>query len=74
MAAPKQQKADDVGQEQVQSVFDEAREKGYLGDTPESHPNSAFSLQSGPDSPSVAEQNTAALEQRAKDARASVKG
>lgn len=43
--------ADDAGQAEVQSDRDAAREKGYEGSTPDPHPNEAYSLQSGPDSP-----------------------
>lgn len=41
----------DGGAAQVQAKFDEAHAKGYFGETPDPHPNEAYSLQSGPDSP-----------------------
>ncbi len=47
---------DDAGQAEVQARSDEAEEKGYLGVAPPGPPNEAFSLESGPESPSAAEQ------------------
>lgn len=41
------------GAEQVQSAFDEAHAKGYFGEVPDPNPNRAYSVLSGPDSPSV---------------------
>lgn len=46
----------DAGQAEVQAKVDEADEKGYFGRVPAGPPNEAFSLKSGPDSPTVAEQ------------------
>lgn len=48
-----------------------AQEKGYFGVKDETIPNSAHSLQSGPDSPSPLEQRVAALRRRADEAQAS---
>lgn len=67
-------KDEDVGQAEVQSKRDEAREKGYEGNVPDEQPNSAYSLQSGPDSPSAAEVQAAALAQRAEAAKSTLKG
>lgn len=47
---------DDAGQAEVQARSDEAEEKGYLGEVPPGPPNEAFSLESGAESPSAAEQ------------------
>ncbi len=47
---------DDAGQAEVQARSDEAEEKGYLGVAAPGPPNEAFSLESGPESPSAAEQ------------------
>ena len=55
---------DDAGQAEVQARSDEAEEKGYLGEVPPGPPNEAFSLESGPDSPTASEQ----LAYRADDA------
>ena len=48
-------KTDDAGAAEVQAKTDEAEEKGYIGTTPDPFPNSAYSLKSGPDSPTAAE-------------------
>lgn len=48
----------DGGAAQVQAKFDEAEAKGYIGETPDPHPNEAYSLQSGPDSPGGLPDNT----------------
>lgn len=55
---------DDAGQAEVQRRSDEAEAKGYIGTVPPGPPNEAFSLESGPDSPSASEQ----LAYRADDA------
>lgn len=49
-------KKDDLGQAEVQKKADEAQEKGYYGEAPPGPPNEAYSLKSGPDSPSHAEE------------------
>ncbi len=54
--APKAGSKDDAGQAEVQARTDEAEAKGYLGTVPPGPPNEAFSLESGADSPSAAEQ------------------
>jgi hypothetical protein len=55
MAAKKQSKSSSApeapGADEVQSERDAARERGYEGSTSDDHPNEAYSLQSGPDSP-----------------------
>lgn len=48
-------KTDDTGAEEAQAVADEAADKGYIGFTPDPFPNEAYSLKSGPSSPSAAE-------------------
>ena len=58
---------DDVGQAEVQSTRDKAREQGYEGVSSSPIPNSAFALTTGPDSPSAAEQHLAVAEQRVND-------
>jgi hypothetical protein len=65
MAASKKQ--DDLGQAEVQSIRDKARERGYEGYSPSTIPNDKFALTSGPDSPSAAEQTRAAAQQRVED-------
>lgn len=52
-------KKDDGGAAEVQSRTDEAHEKGYFGTTPDPFPNSAYSLASGPESPTAAETRAA---------------
>lgn len=49
----------DAGQAEVKSAFEEAQEQGYFGNEVDPTPNKEFSLQSGPDSPTVAEQRAA---------------
>lgn len=48
-------KTDDGGAAEVQAKVNEAEEKGYVGTSPDPFPNSAYSLQSGPDSPTAEE-------------------
>lgn len=49
--------ADDVeiARAEIQAVHDEASDKGYFGHTPDPFPNEAYSLATGPKSPSAAE-------------------
>ncbi len=56
--------SNDAGQAEVQAKSDEAEEKGYLGTVPPGPPNEAFSLESGPDSPSAYEQSVASAAAR----------
>lgn len=42
---------------EVQSKMDDALAKGYIGTVPDPHPNAAYSIQTGPDSPPVIEDN-----------------
>lgn len=58
----------DSGEAEVQKIADEANEKGYIGSVPPGPPNEAYSLQSGPDSPTVAEEAAIAAASRV-DAR-----
>lgn len=51
--------------ENVPSGEDLGTEQGYLGQKVDPRPDSDYSLESGPDSPSAREQNATALEQRA---------
>ena len=52
--------ARDAGQAQVQRTFDEAHEKGYMGERPAgSIDNREYTLLSGPDSPSPLEEHLA---------------
>lgn len=50
-------KHDGEGNAEVQAKMDEALAKGYIGVVPDPIPNSAYSLQSGPDSPPVIDDN-----------------
>lgn len=50
----------DAGQAEVQKRFDEAAEKGYFGERPPGLPNERYSLESGPDAPTHAEEREAA--------------
>jgi hypothetical protein len=51
--------AKDAGASEVQQAFEEAQEKGYFGNQVDPLPNSAHSLESGPDAPTAAEQAAA---------------
>jgi hypothetical protein len=44
---------EDLGQAELQRRSDEASAKGYLGEKPDGPDNSEWSLESGPDSPTV---------------------
>lgn len=46
---------DDAGQAEAQELADQAEEKGYLGTKVDPLPNSAHSLESGPDAPPIHE-------------------
>lgn len=51
--------SNDVGQAEVQKAVDQGQEQGYLGVKVDPLPNSAHSLESGPDAPTIAEQRAA---------------
>lgn len=53
--ATQTKKSADAGQAEAQKLTDQAEEKGYIGNKVDPLPNSAHSLESGPDSPSVHE-------------------
>jgi hypothetical protein len=44
-------KKDDAGQAEAQKLVDQAEDKGYIGQKVDPLPNSAHSLESGPDAP-----------------------
>lgn len=49
----------DAGAAALQALADQSLEQGYFGITQDPNPNSAYSLASGPDSPSAASANPA---------------
>lgn len=55
----KSKKASDAGQAQVQEIVDQGQDQGYTGVKIDPLPNSAHSLESGPDAPTAAEQREA---------------
>jgi hypothetical protein len=55
----KSKKASDAGQSEVQKIVDQGQEQGYTGIKIDQLPNSAHSLESGPDAPTAAEQRDA---------------
>lgn len=55
----KAESKDDAGQAEVEKDVAEAQEKGYRGAGVDSLPNSAHSLESGPDAPTAQEQREA---------------
>lgn len=61
MPSRKSNDGETVNTEEVQAKANEAEEKGYIGTTPDPFPNEAYSLKSGPDSPSAAEVREALL-------------
>lgn len=63
MAAKKQA---DAGQAEVQKKVDEEQEQGFRGSEVDPLPNSAHSLESGPEAPTAAEQRAAKAEKEAK--------
>ena len=56
------------GEGEVQAKFDEATEQGFFGRAADPIPNERYSLESGPDSPTVAEQRAAAAQAEAEQA------
>jgi hypothetical protein len=58
MATAKKEPAD-AGQSEVQDAFTEAQKQGFFGQGADPLPNSAHSLESGPEAPTVAEQRAA---------------
>lgn len=50
----------DAGQAQVQAKVDEETEKGYRGVKVDPLPNDAYSIKTGPDSPTLADSRTRA--------------
>lgn len=69
MAEKKKKEADegqngDAGEAETQKVADEAAEQGFIGTTPDPIPNSEYSLESGPDSPTLEEQRKAVAKQK----------
>lgn len=64
--------AADAGQAEAQKIQDQAEDKGHFGEKPESKfSNEDFSLKTGPDSPSAAEQTAESLAAIADQSRAS---
>lgn len=57
-------KTDDASADEVQAKTDDAQEKGYVGTVPDPNPNEAYSLKTGPDSPSASETLTALRKER----------
>jgi hypothetical protein len=58
----------------LQKRVDKEQEQGYVGNVPDGPPNSAYSLESGPDSPPVVEDDrTAVVQQHVRDAKAASK-
>ncbi len=55
-------KKDDLGQAEAQKIADTETEQGFRGQKVDPLPNSEYSLESGPDSPSAAEQAEALAE------------
>jgi hypothetical protein len=63
--ADTKKKAGDLGQSEVQDAFNKAQEQGFFGQKVDPLPNSAHSLESGPDAPTIQEQAAAAAEAQA---------
>lgn len=58
--------ADDAGQKQLQQEADKAEAQGFYGEEVDPLPNSRYSLESGPESPSWPEQKAALAEKESK--------
>lgn len=56
---------EDLGQAEVQKERDEVAAKGHVGYKPDGPPNAAYSLTTGPDSPSALDVARASAERRA---------
>jgi hypothetical protein len=52
-----------AGNAEVQKQADEDNAKGYRGQTFDPHPNSAYSIATGPDSPPLVENNQTRFQQ-----------
>lgn len=60
-------KKDDAGEAEAQKLADKAEEQGFIGIKVDPLPDSAHSLESGPDSPTAAEQDAALRKSRVED-------
>jgi hypothetical protein len=70
--ADKKATAPDAGQAEIQKTYDEAFAKGYFGDRPAGAiPNEAYTLQSGPASPTPFEEHVTFNDQRTEAMHAS---
>ncbi len=58
-------KAAEQANKEVADIENEALAKGYRGVVPDPNPNSAYSIQSGPDSPPLVEDNESRFAQPA---------
>lgn len=61
----------DGGQADAQKLVDKAEDRGFIGTKADPRPNSDYSLESGPDSPSAAAQHADALRAQADQITAS---
>ena len=59
MATTKAEKAVEQTAKEVQKTVDQVEERGYFGESPDPRPNSDYSLESGPDSPSAVQHDRA---------------
>lgn len=57
-------KASDSGQAEVRENFEAEQEQGFRGREVDPTPNEEFSIRSGPDSPTAAEQRAAARQRQ----------
>jgi hypothetical protein len=71
MADQKKQAAADAGAGEVQDAYEQAQERGYIGVLPQQPPREAYTLKTGPESPSSHTAEIDRLEQRIKDLKAS---
>jgi hypothetical protein len=69
--AKKNENADDTeaGLAEVQEKVDQETEQGFVGVEVDPIPNEEYSVQTGPDSPTIAEQQKALAEKLAKEER-----
>lgn len=62
-STPKAPSAAEKGNAEVAKRMDAELAQGYVGTTFDEHPNSAYSLASGPDAPPLVPDNTSRVEQ-----------
>lgn len=63
MTTHKEERAAEKAKGDVQKQMDEEQAKGYFGTVPDQPPNEAYTLQTGPDSPSAVDAHDVRMDQ-----------